>query len=125
MDENRKKDLQAAGIDVDEALERFMNNEALLMKFLLRFPEDQNFCRLRQAMDQSDVAGAFEAAHTLKGVAGNLSLRELFIRISVLVEDLRAGNLEAAAEKMPCTEQAYDRILRTLEQMNGSSDRNG
>ena len=48
MDERKKQQLEAAGIDVADALARFMDNEALMLKFLLRFPQDQNFSLLKQ-----------------------------------------------------------------------------
>lgn len=117
MDEMKRKLLLEAGIDVDEALGRFLGNEALMMKFLLQFPEDQNFSRLRQSVAQGDAAGAFEAAHTLKGVAGNLSMGTLFRQISAQVEDLRAGNVAAAADKMPALEETYSRTLAALQQL--------
>ena len=40
------KPLFEAGIDVDDALGRFLQNEALMMKFLGRFPADTGFSRL-------------------------------------------------------------------------------
>lgn len=43
MDENKKRLLEAAGVDIEDALSRFMNNEALMIRMLLRFAEDKNF----------------------------------------------------------------------------------
>ena len=117
MDEARRQLLLDAGVDVDEALGRFLGNEALMMKFLLRFPGDENFSRLKEAMAQSDAVGAFEAAHTLKGVVGNLSMKDIFRWTSVIVEDLRAGDLTAAKEKMPALEAAYSNTLNLLGQL--------
>ena len=114
MDEMKRKLLLEAGIDVDEALGRFLGNEALMMKFLLRFPEDQNFSRLRQSVAQGDAAGAFEAAHTLKGVVGNLSMTGLFRQVSALVEDLRQGDFPAAAARMPALQAQYDAVIAAL-----------
>ena len=88
MDETRRQLLLDAGVDVDEALGRFLGNEALMMKFLLRFPGDENFSRLKEAMAQSDAVGAFEA-----------------------------GDLTAAKEKMPALEAAYSNTLNLLGQL--------
>lgn len=115
MDAPRKTYLEAAGIDVDEALERFMGNEALMTKFLLRFPEDPNFPQLKQALAGGDGARAFEAAHALKGVVGNLSMKKLFQSMSVLVEDLRAQDLAAAAGRMPELEAQYNQMVEALK----------
>ena len=117
MDLMKKQILQDGGIDVDEALARFVQNEALMMKFLLRFPGDENFSRLKETMAQSDAVGAFEAAHTLKGVASNLSMKDIFRWTSMIVEDLRAGDLTAAKEKMPALEAAYSNALTVLGQV--------
>lgn len=117
MDEMKRQLLLAEGIDVDEAMERFMGNEALMMKFLLRFPQDENFAKLKQAMAQGDAGAAFEAAHTLKGVAGNLSMKTFFHQVSDIVEELRSGNLAEAEAKMPDLETVYVRTLDMLRQL--------
>ena len=52
MEEAAKRRLEAAGIDVDDALGRFLQNEALMMKFLGRFPADTSFSRLQEAMER-------------------------------------------------------------------------
>ena len=114
MDGIKMTQLEAAGIDVKEALGRFMDNEALMLRFLLRFPSDENFSRLKQAMQARDAAQAFEAAHTLKGVTGNLSMKEFYGQVSGLVEHLRGGDMDAAALDMPALERTYDRLLAAL-----------
>ena len=116
MDEMKRQLLLAEGVDVDEAMERFMGNEALMMKFLLRFSQDENFAKLKQAMVQEDVQAAFEAAHTLKGVAGNLSMKTFFHQVSDIVEELRSGKLAEAEAKMPDLEAVYERTLDVLKQ---------
>ena len=118
MDETRRQQLACAGVDVDEVLDRFMGNEALMLKFLLRFPADENFSKLRQAMARHDAAGAFEAAHTLKGVTGNLSLKALYQLLIPLVEDLPRGDLAAAAGRMPELEAQYAQISAALGQLS-------
>lgn len=117
MDETRKTQLECAGVDVDEALNRFMGNEPLMMKFLLRFPADENFPKLKQAIACHDTSRAFEAAHTLKGVTGNLSLKALYELLVPLVEDLRGGDLAAASARMPELEAKYAQVAAVLGQL--------
>lgn len=114
MDTQTKQQLLAAGINVDSAMARFMNNAALLEKFLRRFPDDPNYAQLCQALEQGDVDAAFTAAHTLKGVAGNLSLDNLFAATSVVVESLRNQDLTAARQQMLQLQAAYTRVLDAL-----------
>lgn len=110
--------MEEAGIDVTDALARFMNNEGLMMKFLMRFPQDQNFQRLCKAMEEQDATAAYEAAHTLKGVAGNLSMKGLYAQVSAVVEDLRGGDLAAAAGKMEGLRASYQ---QTLDAVNAAA----
>ena len=58
MDESRKQALRDAGVNVEEGLERFMNNEALWERFLSRFPADPNPAALSAALDKGDWAAA-------------------------------------------------------------------
>lgn len=69
MDENKKERLAEAGIDVENALERFMGNEGLLERFLKKFLNDQNFSKLTVAIGEKKEQEALAASHTLKGYA--------------------------------------------------------
>ena len=111
-----KKDiLKAAGLDYDGALARFMGNEGLLTRFLNKFLSDPNFLNLQSAIDQGDTETAFRAAHTLKGVAGNLSLTELYDKAMKISEVLRGGDLEQAKALMPEVQAAYEKITNALK----------
>ncbi len=115
MNEIHMMKLEGAGIDVHEALSRFMNNEGLLKKFLLRFPQDQNYAKLKQAFADRDKDAAFTAAHTLKGVTGNLSMKRLFALLSDMVERLRVGDLVSAEQQLDELEREYDMVLDALK----------
>lgn len=112
-----------AGIDVNDALDRFMNNEAMMLKFLKRFSQDQNMEKLRQAVSAKDVQGAYTAAHTLKGVTGNLSMKRLYTLLSEMVEPLRAGDISRCPQQMPALEAEYARVMAALEALEGERDR--
>lgn len=114
MDKLQYNQLIAAGVDVDDALGRFMGNEELMLRFLLYFPQDPSFPQLKEALDRNDAEAAFEAAHALKGVAGNLSLKGLYQSVSALVEDLRSDDLAAAAGRMPQLEVRYQEMIQVL-----------
>ena len=119
MEQEKKALLEQAGIDLEEAAARFMNNDGLMLRFLLKFPQDKNFENLRQALAAGDAEGAFTAAHTLTGVAGNLSLKEVYAQAAILSDTLRGGDLAAAAEQMPRLEEAYRRVVEALTQAGG------
>ena len=108
--------LTAAGADPDSAIARFMGNESMYQKFALKFLDDKNYETLVNALESGDAKSAFEAAHTLKGVAGNLSFQALGEAVSELVEPLRAGDLEGAREKLPEFTRCYEEIVEILRE---------
>lgn len=116
MDSVRRQRLMDAGIDVDSALGRFMNNEALLEKFLAKFPADPNHGRLVAAIAAGDREAALTAAHTMKGVCGNLSMPALFELLTRQVAAFRAGDWEAAVAMMPELDRLYDGLCTAIAQ---------
>lgn len=87
--------LRAYGADMDGAMERFVGDEELFGECFSMFLEDAAFAALEDSLKKQDYRAAFEAAHTLKGVAGNLGLTPLYQAICQLVEPLRRGEYSA------------------------------
>ena len=65
------------GIDYADALDRFGGNGALYERLARKYAEDPHFDRLVRALGEGDAAAAYHEAHSLKGVAGNLSFADL------------------------------------------------
>lgn len=101
MDENFKKQLEENGADVDTTLKRFMGNEKIYLKFLMKFLDDKNYEAIENGLDQSNYEAAFAGAHSLKGVAGNLGLNPVYEAASEMSELLRnAQNCGVDTEKL-------------------------
>lgn len=83
-------DLRAYGADVDEGLGRCMGNEGIYLRLVGTLKEEAGFGRLSDAIAAGDLDTAFEAAHALKGVLGNLSLTPLYEPMCEITELLRA-----------------------------------
>ena len=115
MEDTLKKKLVESGIDVDGAMERFMNNDTMFKKFLLKFLDDPNMRLLRQGLEAHDTDMAFRAAHTLKGVCGNLSLVSLAKVASEATEYLRAGDIDSAIARMPEVEEEYAKAIEVIK----------
>jgi HPt (histidine-containing phosphotransfer) domain-containing protein len=81
--------LREYGANVDEGLNRCMNNEAFYLRLVQMALGDAGFGRLEQAVNDGNLESAFEAAHALKGVLGNLSLTPVFDPVSEVTELLR------------------------------------
>ena len=81
--------LQQFGANTREGLGRCMNNETFYLRLVNMGLDDASFDRLEAALRNDDRKAAFEAAHALKGVMGNLALTPLYEPISELTELLR------------------------------------
>lgn len=80
-------------IEIESAKERFMGNNALFLKFLYEFPTRSLFGDLENAIKAGDANTAFEVAHTMKGIAANLSLKAIAGPLHDVVEVLRGREL--------------------------------
>lgn len=85
-------------LDLTGAKERFMKNEGMYKRFLFRFPQENRFEELEKKIEAGDAEGAFEVAHTMKGVAGNLSLQSVSEILNPMVEVLRKGEIPEKAQ---------------------------
>ena len=77
------------GADYNSTMARFMGKEAMYLKFLDMLFKDDNLEKLGTALEQQDYEAAFAAAHTLKGVVGNMGLTPLFNAVCAIVESFR------------------------------------
>ena len=82
--------LKELGVNTDEGLSRCMNNEAFYLRLVGMGIADGGFDRLESAIAAGDLDAAFEAAHALKGVLGNLSLTPAYEPASEITELLRS-----------------------------------
>ena len=117
MTESLKTQLIKAGVDVNSVRERFMGNEALLERFLKKFPQDENYQKLCSAMEARDLDAAITASHTLKGVCGNLSITPLFDLLNNQVAALRSNDWQNAEEMMPQISKAYTAVTDAISQL--------
>lgn len=121
MTDERKAILEAGGFNVDEAMKRFMNNEQLWIRFLKKFKGDESYANLVKAMAEKDSKNAFAAAHTLKGITGNLAMTRFNVLISEQTEHLRkeADGMEEAAAMMPQITELYNESIRIINEVYG------
>ena len=83
--------LKQFGADTGDGLARCMNNEEFYLKMVNMGLADERFEALGSVLEAGDKAAAFEMAHALKGVLGNLALTPLYEPFSEMTELLRAG----------------------------------
>lgn len=107
-------------LDLPSAKERFMNNEALYKKFLVRYPDSTLMDELEQHLAAKDIEQAFCDAHTLKGMVGNLSMYRLMNAASKVTENLRAGQLpeDEELEELRSAHKAAVEAVNEVVQQN-------
>ena len=82
--------LRAYGANVDDGMTRCMNNEAFYFCLIGMALKDSRFDTLGEKIAGGDLQAAFEEAHALKGVLGNLALTPIYNPVSEMTELLRA-----------------------------------
>lgn len=120
MDETFRKQMEENGADVETTLKRFMGNEKMYMKYIMKFLDDKNFDSIRENLESQNYEAVFNAAHTLKGVTANLGLNPVNAAASEISELLRGkAAAEVNAEKVEAVfaelSESYERFRKILE----------
>ena len=98
--------LKEYGADTDDGLSRCMSNEALYLRLVSTVPDQADFDKMKDFIAGGDLKSAFESAHALKGVLGNLSLTPLYEKVCEITELLRAR-----------TETDYSPLLEEIDSL--------
>lgn len=112
---NLKECYAAMGGDYESAVGRL--GERLIHKFAVKFLADGSFELLRNSMAEGNIDEAFRAAHTLKGVCGNLGFAQLGTSAAAMTEALRGGDLAAAQELYPAVERDYQQTIAAIQSL--------
>ncbi len=100
--------------DYTDVLNR-LYSEALVTKFVGKFLSDQSFQLLESSLKAGSYEEAFRAAHTLKGVAQNLSFTKLYQSSHEITEALRTKNYDFAVQLMPLVAEDYARTAAAIQ----------
>ena len=99
------EELKDLGVNVDEGLERVMDDEPLYEMMLGMFIDSVNGNPIEMAdFDADNVDTLIERVHALKGLTGNLAMTPLFTGYMQMLELLRGGRPKEAGKE-------YERIL--------------
>lgn len=105
--------------DYQEVLGRLYSEE-LVKKFVGKFLADQSFQQLESSLTAEDHDAAFRAAHTLKGVAQNLSFTKLYCSSHEITEALRAKDHALAAQLFPAVSRDYEQTVAAIQAFQAS-----
>lgn len=107
-------------INLNEGLGRVRNNKKLYKRMLTMFLSGGEFAALEEALAAGDMPKAAAAAHSIKGVTGNLSLTELYKISTELTDQLRKDVLDEQTvsrcrEAYAETRKAVEQLIATME----------
>ena len=114
MDQTRKARLEAGGIMVDEALERFMGNEAQLQRSFQKVFSVKISAMLRDSLASNDWEAAGRAAHTLKSICGTIGCEAMQELVILQERHIRAGEWKEAVGMMPEISNSYENICGVI-----------
>lgn len=98
------------GGDYNATLSR-LPSEALVKKFILKYPGDPSFAQLKDALAAQDWELAFRASHTLKGVAQNLGMDRLYKAAAALCDAVRGPKPLEDESLWPPVLAAHEEVL--------------
>ncbi len=107
------------GADYDDVLHRLMDSDDMVARFAGKFMDDPSFSQLEEALAAGDAETAFRAAHTLKGVAQNLGLVNVYEPASELTELLRGGSLEGSGDLVAVVREQHVATIEALSEALG------
>lgn len=103
--------------DYQNILHRFQK-ESRIVRFLKKFEQDPSYFLLQKALEQKDHQQAFIAAHSLKGLAQNLSLDPLYESAARITELLRNGWDESALEHFEELSGIYQQCVAGIQELS-------
>ena len=122
------EEVKKLGINVDDAMERFMNNAPLLEKMIRKLPktiypsrfggDKANDLEYLSLIDKGDIENAIIKSHTLKGMMGNISATAFFNAYTKIVSLLREGNTKEARELTVKIQNPLDEFLQCILDLN-------
>ena len=101
------QNLRAYGANVDDGVQRCLNDEGFYLEMVAAVFKDGNLSALEQALENKDAKTAFEYAHALKGVYANLALTPLYTPTAELTDLLRGGELPKDNTLIDAIKKAY------------------
>ena len=108
-------ELKDLGVNIEDALQRFMNNSALYEKMLGKLVSNVKDIEVLPSLEAGDYSAACDAAHTLKGVMGNLSITPLYKNYTQIVNLLRDNDPDEAKKLLLETLPVQEEIIACIE----------
>ncbi len=102
--------LREYGAAVDEGLARCMNMEQFYLGLVAKAAADTKIGELKEALAAGDLDKAFETAHALKGMLGNLALTPVYDPVNEMTELLRSRTDTDYSVLMGRAEEQFEKL---------------
>ena len=83
------ENLREYGANVDEGISRCLDDEEFYIELVKSVIPDKRFDELKAAIAEKNYDKAFEVAHALKGMYGNISITPIYEPVCEITELLR------------------------------------
>lgn len=108
--------LQKLNVDVNGTVERFVGNDDIYVQFLTEFSGTDRFPDIYKALESRDTDKLIMHVHKLKGVAGNLGMKDVYSAAEKVIQQLRDGSYEGTEEKLRAIESMVSEISRAIKE---------
>ena len=103
-------------VNEEDGKKRVMNNGKLYAKLLGKFRDGTSLDELLKSVEIQDWEKAQAEAHTIKGVAANLSLTELYnqsldVETQIKGKSITPGSLENLETCLACTLTEVEKVI--------------
>lgn len=98
--------LNAAGVDTEGALARFVGNEELYLSFLKKLSEYLKFDEIYEALKQEDGDRFYMLVHQLDGAAGNLGIESVYDSCEAIFIEFRSSGFKQISKLEALVQEA-------------------
>lgn len=116
LQEKLLNELKSAGVDVDGTVSRFMDNSEIYIKFLKRFPDEDRFTPVKEAIAEKDFDKLNKTAHKLKGVSANLGMTALSEAAHSVELKAKENSLDGVDGDMENVEKLYNEVCGIIRE---------
>jgi CheY-like chemotaxis protein len=105
------------GIDIESGLNRVNGNRRLYKNLLLDFAKKYAAAteEIRKMITEGDIVTAERLAHTIKGIAGNISANSIQAAASEVEKGIKTKNIEAYDQLLSDLDQAMQPVLAAIK----------
>ena len=117
MTKDQMNRLTSEGIHAEESFERLGNSMELLDTVAAMFPQDRAYEKMINGVENEDYQLAYEGTHTLKSLAGNMSMHKLYDLCSKQCDLYKKDDIDGALAMIIDIADEYERVIRVLEEV--------